>query len=76
MAKADVYNLQKKKVGELDLSDEVFAAGLLSPLDGFLALSPLPDDSPLPLLELPPSPLLLPLSDFEGSPLGPRLPRP
>ena len=26
MAKADVYNLQKKKVGELDLSDEVFAA--------------------------------------------------
>jgi large subunit ribosomal protein L4 len=25
MAKADVYNLQKKKVGELDLSDEVFA---------------------------------------------------
>ena len=26
MAKADVFNLQMKKVGELDLSDEVFAA--------------------------------------------------
>src|SRR6187549_391909 len=26
MAKADVFNLERKKVGELDLSDEVFAA--------------------------------------------------